>query len=373
MSGIFGGILEAVTRAAVFVLSMVGHLLTSTTAVDLTASWFTNHYRAMVLLSGTFAVIALVATAFEASIRSEPMLLFRAMFLHLPVAGLVVAVGIRVTTLALTGVDQLSASFDALSGHGSTELVKTMVQLSVLSVATGGGIPGLLSALLGLITILASVALWCELLLRSAAIAIVVLFLPLTMAAQVWPQMGRAAKRLVELLIALVLSKFVIVAVLSLAASAISGQSGVAGMLIGITMLLLASFSPFLVLRIVPLAEAVLSTGLEGQRQRATRSATTLGRAAMAGASAIPVGVGAGAIEHLVQQSTTGGLPPNIASSEGPVNIGGVVGITPPPPRPPARTRAPLGIPASALGDHVLTHDAFGPVLTFVERGASSE
>ncbi|MEI6701058.1 MAG: hypothetical protein WCL38_04805, partial [Actinomycetota bacterium] len=177
VNGLFGGLLQAVTKAAVFVLSMVGHLLNTTTAVDLSASWFTTHYRAMVLLSGTFAVIALVATAFEASIRSEPMLLFRAMFLHLPIAGLVVAVGIRVTTLALTAVDQLSASFDALSGHGSTDLVKTMVRLSVLSVATGGGIPGLLSALLGLITILASVALWCELLLRSAAIAIVVLFL----------------------------------------------------------------------------------------------------------------------------------------------------------------------------------------------------
>ncbi len=57
-------------------------------------------------------------------------------------------------------------------------------------------------------------------LIREAAVYVVVLMLPLAFAAFVWPARRIWAIRAVELLIALILSKFAVVAVLSLAGAA---------------------------------------------------------------------------------------------------------------------------------------------------------
>ena len=61
--------------------------------------------------------------------------------------------------------------------------------------------------------------------IRDAAIYICVFFLPLTFVAMIWPATSRWARRLVELLVAIILAKFVIVAILSLASAAIANTS----------------------------------------------------------------------------------------------------------------------------------------------------
>ena len=63
--------------------------------------------------------------------------------------------------------------------------------------------------------------------IRDAAIYICVFFLPLTFVAMVWPATSRWARRLVELLIAIILAKFVIISILTLATAAIA-NTGVA-------------------------------------------------------------------------------------------------------------------------------------------------
>ena len=62
--------------------------------------------------------------------------------------------------------------------------------------------------------------------MREAAVYVVVLMLPLAFAALVWPARRIWAVRAVELLVALILSKFAIVAVLSLGGAAISASAG---------------------------------------------------------------------------------------------------------------------------------------------------
>ena len=65
--------------------------------------------------------------------------------------------------------------------------------------------------------------------IRDAAIYICVFFLPLTFVAMIWPATSRWARRLVELLVAIILAKFVIVAILSLATAAITNTSLIQG------------------------------------------------------------------------------------------------------------------------------------------------
>jgi hypothetical protein len=115
-------------------------------------------------------------------------------------------------------------------------------------------------------------------LIRSAAVYVAVLFLPLAIATLVWPAVSHWCRRLVETLAALIVSKFVIVAVLSLAAGALaSGTAGSGGhgagfssVLAGGALLLMATFVPFTILRMIPAVEAGAVGHLEGLRSRAT-------------------------------------------------------------------------------------------------------
>ena len=99
--------------------------------------------------------------------------------------------------------------------------------------------------------------LWLELLIREAAVYVIVLMLPLFFAAMVWPARRIWAIRAVELLIALILSKFAIVAVLSLGGAALGHTllPGFQALFAGTTLVLLAAFSPWAMLRLLPLHE----------------------------------------------------------------------------------------------------------------------
>ena len=75
----------------------------------------------------------------------------------------------------------------------------------------------------GLAVVFGAVMVWVELLIRAAAVYVAVLFLPLALASLAWPAIAHWCRRLVDTLVALVLGKFVIVSVLSLAAGALAG------------------------------------------------------------------------------------------------------------------------------------------------------
>jgi hypothetical protein len=93
---------------------------------------------------------------------------------------------------------------------------------------------------------------------------------------------------LVETLTALILSKFVIVATLSLAAGAVAsgtgadgkGGSNFASVLAGGALLVLATFVPFAILRLIPMVEAGAVAHLDGARQRGTAAMTRVPRSA---------------------------------------------------------------------------------------------
>ena len=119
--------------------------------------------------------------------------------------------------------------------------------------------------------------------IRDAAIYVCVFFLPLTFVAMVWPATSRWARRLVELLIAIILAKFVIVAILALATAAIANAGVVEGdgntferMLAGSALLVLAAWSPFALLRMIPMME-VAAANVASQRSSMSAAAGSAG------------------------------------------------------------------------------------------------
>jgi hypothetical protein len=171
-----------------------------------------------------------------------------------------VSIAAPLIMLLLAASDEMSAIVSsAAGGDGGRFLGRTGATFGLLSVADHS--PFLLF-LLGLLTAAAAIALWIELLMREAAVYIVVLMLPLAFAAMVWPARRVWAVRTAELLVALILSKFAIVAVLALGAAALGHSDGGGGMLMGLVLVTLAAFSPWALLRMLPLAE--LASGAAG-------------------------------------------------------------------------------------------------------------
>jgi len=173
-----------------------------------------------------------------------------------------VGVAAPVTMLLLAASDQLSAVVSSAAGEASTHFL-TRAALLIGGLAALARSP-FLAFLIGVFTVAGAIVLWIELLMREAAVYVIVMMLPLAFAAMVWPARRIWAIRAVEVLIALILSKFAIVAVLSLGGAALSasvgaGAHGIPAAFAGVVLLVLGAFAPWALLRLLPLAEIAAS------------------------------------------------------------------------------------------------------------------
>ena len=277
-------IATAAVSGAQSVLNETASAVSTTTTPQLRASWFSSTYWRMAAIAAVLTLPFLFAAAVQALIRSDAGLLVRATFGYLPLAMLAIAIATPLTMLVLAATDQLCVFISAAADNESAHFL-AHAALAVTGLSGLDGSP-FLAFLVGLFIIGAAFALWIELLMREAAVYVIVLMLPLVFAAMVWPARRIWAVRAVELLVALVLSKFAIVAVLALGGSAISVSGGhsVSGIMAGAVLIMLAAFSPWAMLRLLPLAE--LASGAAGSLHGELRTAQFAAEKAMGGAAA---------------------------------------------------------------------------------------
>jgi hypothetical protein len=288
-----GSVLDAlgswVSAGAVWLLAQIGNVLGSTTGVDLGASWFTAHYETMAALSGVVIVPLLLLGIVQSIYRQDASMLVRSVLLNVPLAILLTAVAVELVQLGLAVTDAMSAAVAHGAGLDTGHFMATVTSALTGPAAAGEpGVPTFVVFLGGVALVLGAVMVWVELLIRAAAVYVAVLFLPLALASLAWPTISHWCRRLVDTLVALVLGKFVIVSVLSLAAGALaagtgSSPSGAAGtdggggfgaVLGGAALLLLAAFAPWALFRLLPFLEAGAVAHLEGLGHRARQSAS---------------------------------------------------------------------------------------------------
>lgn len=245
----------SVAAAAGFVLKQTAHILGDTTTPRLTSTWFSNAYWRVAGIASILTLPFLFAASVQALIRSDLALLVRAAAAYLPIAMLTVAIAAPLTMLLLSASDQLAEAVSSAAGHdGANFLARLVGSLALLSPISSSPF---LAFLLALFTVAGALMLWVELLIREAGVYVIVLMLPVVFAAFVWPARRIWAIRSVELLLALILSKFLIVAVLSLGGAALghSVTGGLSDALAGVVLLVLAAFAPWALVRLIPLAE----------------------------------------------------------------------------------------------------------------------
>lgn len=261
-----------VTGGAGAVLHEAADALGATTTPQLESTWFSATYWRMAAIAALFTLPFLFAATVQAALRSDVALLARAAFGYLPLAMLSIAIAAPITTLLLSASDEMCGLIASAASDAGPHLLGRM-SAAVIGLTLAAKEP-FLAFLIGFLMIGAAFALWIELLLREAAVYVVVLMLPLAFAAITWPARRIWAVRAVELLVALILSKFAIMAVLSLGGAAIGGSIGhgsVTGFMAGAVLIMLATMSPWALLRLIPLSE--IAAGAAGALRGEMRSA----------------------------------------------------------------------------------------------------
>jgi hypothetical protein len=264
-SGVLGGAGSALRETA--------HVISRTTAPRLRSTWFSSTYWRVTGLAAVLSLPFLFAAAVQALLRGDLLLLARSAFGYLPLALIGVNLAAPITMLLLAASDQMSAVIAGAGMGGGVHFLQQTAQVVVgLSALDGSPFLGIA---VGLLTLAAALALAVEMLIREAAVYVVVLMLPLAFAALIWPARRSWAVRLTELLIALILSKFVIVAVLSLAGAAYgtTGTPTATRLLTAMTLVMLSTLAPWMMLRLLPFTEvaAGVAGGIRGELPRLSR------------------------------------------------------------------------------------------------------
>ncbi|MGI8707619.1 MAG: hypothetical protein ACR2LG_05405 [Actinomycetota bacterium] len=267
-----GGAVDAVTSwvadTAQWILNRVVSFIDQSTTPTLDGRWFVERYRFMIGLASLVLLPMLMIATARAVVTQDISQLARSFFVYLPTAILGTFVAVHFTQALLSITDSLTASVARnVAGDASEIFDSVSGTLSKTTGVTGPATPSFAIFFGALLLVVGSFFVWLELLIRSAAVTVAVFFLPMILAGLVWPAAMRWTKRLIEILIALILSKFVIVAVISLATAALAdpGGGGFGTVMGAAALMLMAAFSPFALLKLVPMVEGAAIDHLQGK------------------------------------------------------------------------------------------------------------
>jgi hypothetical protein len=283
---------------------VVGAALASTTAVDVTGPAWKGAADALLPVGGLLVLPLLGVATVGAVLRQDARRLARTWAVGLPAATLGGAVAVALTALGVQVADALCRLIE-----GSLAPNLGAAYGKALAATVSAGPPGAATAVVLVVFLLGAVALWLELVLRAAAVQLAVLFLPLGLAGLVWPATAHWAKRLAEVLGALLLSKVVVVAALCLGARAIGRGTSVDDALTASAILLLAAFAPFSLFKLIPLAEGAAIAHFQGLSRQPLRAVTRVGGAAAGRAAGIDAGNPFSAPVAPAAQSGSGASP----------------------------------------------------------------
>lgn len=296
LKGVGNGIFEQITTwvadGASWLIGQVVKGIDETTTPQLTTKGFLSQYGRMAQIAALMGLAMLLLAVLEGLAQGNAGLLARVVLINLPLAFIATSVAYAVVQLLLVATDGMCHAIASASHDNSEQFFKgaitglgeaggsagkevggaggTNPSGAAAGEAAGSvGVPLFVTFLAAIIGAFAAFLVWLELLMRDAAVYVVALFMPLALAASIWPRWTGALRRTGELLVVVIGSKFVIVSIISLAASLVAETDGrVEHILAASALMLLACFAPFVLLKLVPFAEGAM-TSAYGRRSAA--------------------------------------------------------------------------------------------------------
>jgi hypothetical protein len=315
IGSVFDQLYEWVGSGAAWLLGQLVSLIDLSTRPHVGADWFGQQYRLMGSLAAALVLPLLLVCTLVGVVRQDWRGLAKSYFVYLPAAMVGTAVAVPLVDLGLEITDWMSSLFfegmrDDIEGFTEVVSGALLATPGTAAAASSAGVAAFLMFMAASVIALGAFAVWVELVLRAAGIYVALFFLPLGFAALVWPVTRKWFGRLVKAIVALILSKFVIVAVIALASAALGNLgtgdgTGFGGVVAGSALMLMAAFSPLVLFRLADVAGDEVASAIEGVTQHRTspvptpapqQSASKLyGRImqARAGGSTTPATVGA--------------------------------------------------------------------------------
>ena len=298
--GLVGGAVgSVVNQVAGWLNDLVGGLLqhifdTSGSSAQVTGTGFTQLYAAMIVPAMVLSVIVLVLGTGMTAIQGRAAeIIKRALVMPLAVV-VVVGLAAAFTNDSLRLVDWLDATYSGMAlgpGGLSSALAKIGQGTSGSSLAVAGvsspGASELLQVIVMFFMLLATLAVFIELQVRTLVIWLMVAIVPLGAAGLFWSGTEKWMKRLAETLVAAILTPFPITVILSVGVKLGMDTNSLSKIIISLVALGLAAFSLPMMMKLVPIAELAAVSGMGSQLTARLRGhAVTTGRAAATGALA---------------------------------------------------------------------------------------
>ena len=268
LGDLFNSLTSWVLSSVQWFVTAVGSVLTSASDPSTVVNGANQEFDVLARLSAPIMLLGLVVATLHALRHADAGSLWRVFLGVAPASVVAIAVARPVATLILTGVDQLSsAAASTVSAHETT-LIASMNNLDPST-------PGFGLFVLAAAVVIGAWMRWCELIVRTVVLTLLLVLVPVIAPMSVFPAGRRLGWRLAETFLAIALSKFLIVITLSLGLSELVGSSATE-VVTGAVTLLLATASPFVLLRVIPFVEQAALHNLEGLRSRFTRSVASI-------------------------------------------------------------------------------------------------
>lgn len=249
----FDWLAQAMGGAAAWMFESVWAIIDTTTLVDVTSKEYTRVYS---ILFGVAVFVMLgffMLQVIGGMVRREPAALSRALLgLAKSILGSFVALALLATALELT--DQLCIGIVHAAGTNMEEMGDRIALLAAglggLSIAAPGA-GAIVTIFVAGLAIGAAVVVWISLLIRKALLLIAIVFAPVALAGSSWDQTRGWAGKWAQFVIALILSKVVLVVIFLLATAQVSAPidgdlKSISEPIAGVVLMLMAGFAPYM-------------------------------------------------------------------------------------------------------------------------------
>jgi len=320
-NGIFDQITTWVSEGASYLIEQVVSEIETTTTPKLTTEGFLAEYGQMAEIATVLAAAMALLAILEAVAQGSWGMLARTVLVSMPVAFIGTSVAFVLVQMLLVATDGMCHGIAAATHDHSQRFFKSAIEGLSKAGATAGAaggagtpsgeaagaaggavaVPLFVTFLTAIIGAFAAFFVWIELVARDAAVYVVSLFMPMALAASIWPRWSGALRRTGELIVVVIASKFVIVSVVALAAGLLAEKGeGVEHLLAASALMLLACFAPFMLLKLVPFAEGAM--------------ASAYGRRSASGASlsGMQLAYEANMISNMARSNWGGASPPDV-------------------------------------------------------------
>ncbi|WP_448071055.1 conjugal transfer protein TrbL [Georgenia yuyongxinii] len=250
---------DATVAAAAWTIDIMWKAFETTTFVDITSGHFTAMYNIIFGIAVFVMLLFFLLQLLAAIIRREPAALSRAVLgLGKGILGSFVALGLLATALEIT--DRLCLGLMAAAGTNVEEMggrISALTAALALSGAAGGPVmPVLVVIALAGLLIAASFIVWISLLVRKALLLVAIVLAPIAFAGATWDATRGWAGRWGGFVLALIVSKLVVVVVFLLATAQVGAPisadlQSFADPMAGIVLMMVAGFAPYLTYKFI--------------------------------------------------------------------------------------------------------------------------